>query len=201
MIRINLLPHREIKRKARQQQFAVLSGITLFIGILTIGMVHLMITGQIEHQESRNAYMTNQITVLDKQIDEIKKIRAQTQALLARKQVVETLQGNRADVVHLLDQLVRLLPDGIYLRSIKQNNQVINLAGYAQSNARVSTLMRKLESSPWLESPSLIEIKASKVDDSRLNEFSLNITLIHSPKTTGAENSTPGIVAVAPQKN
>lgn len=198
MIRINLLPHREIKRKARQQQFVVLSGITLFIGILTIGTVHLMITGQIEHQESRNAYMTNQITVLDKQIDEIKKIRAQTQALLARKQVVETLQGNRADVVHLLDQLVRLLPDGIYLRSIKQTNQVINLAGYAQSNARVSTLMRKLESSPWLESPSLIEIKASKVDNSRLNEFNLNITLIRSPKTTGAENSTPGIVAVAP---
>ncbi|MGV7235219.1 MAG: PilN domain-containing protein [Nitrosomonadaceae bacterium] len=198
MIRINLLPHREIKRKARQQQFAVLSGITLFLGILTVGAVHLIITGQIEYQESRNTYMTNQIAVLDKQIDEIKIIRAQTQALLARKTVVETLQDNRSDVVHLLDQLVRLLPDGVYLQSIKQTNQIINLTGYAQSNARVSTLMRKLESSPWLGSPSLIEIKASKVNNSRLNKFSLNVTLIRSPQNTEAGNSTPGIVAVAP---
>ena len=199
MIRINLLPHREIKRKARQQQFAILSGITVFIGILTVGMVHLMIKGQIEHQESRNTYMTNQIAVLDKQIDEIKKIRAQTQALLARKKVVETLQANRSDVVHLLDQLVRLLPDGVYLQSIKQTNQVINLAGYAQSNARVSTLMRKLESSPWLGSPSLIEIKASKVNNSRLNQFNLNINLMHSPQENTEEaNSAPGIVATAP---
>ena len=198
MIRINLLPHRETKRKARQQQFSVLSGITLFLGILTVGAVHLMITGQIEHQESRNTYMTKQISVLDKQIDEIKKIRAQTQELLARKQVVETLQDNRSDVVHLLDQLVRLLPDGVYLESIKQSNQVINLAGYAQSNARVSTLMRKLESSPWLGSPSLVEIKASEVNKSRLNKFNLNVTLMRSPQNTEAVNSTPGIVAVAP---
>lgn len=198
MIRINLLPHREIKRKARQQQFSVLAGITLFLGILTVGTVHLMITGQIEHQESRNTYMTKQIAVLDKQIDEIKKIRAQTEELLARKKVVETLQDNRSDVVHLLDQLVRLLPDGVYLQSIKQSNQVINLAGYAQSNARISTLMRKLESSPWLGSPSLVEIKASQVNQSRLNQFNLNVTLIRSPQNTEAANSTPSIVAVAP---
>jgi len=198
MIRINLLPHRETKHKARQQQFSVLSGITLLLGILTVGMVHLMITGEIEHQESRNTYMTKQIAVLDKQIDEIKQIRAQTRVLLARKQAVETLQGNRSDVVHILDQIVRLLPDGIYLQSIKQTNQVINLAGYARSNARVSTLMRELESSPWLGSPSLIEIKASKVNNSRLNKFNLNVTLTRSPQNTGAVNSAPSIVAVAP---
>ena len=195
MIRINLLPHRELKRKARQQQFAVLAGITFFLGLLTVGMLHLMITGQIEHQESRNNYMTNQIAILDKQIDEIKKIRAQTQALLARKKVVETLQDNRSDVVHLLDQLARLLPDGIYLQSIKQTNQTINLTGYAQSNARVSTLMRKLESSPWLGLPSLIEIKASTVNNARLNAFSLNVTLIRSSQSAGDENSTPVIAA------
>ena len=195
MIRINLLPHRELKRKARQQQFAVLAGITFFLGLLTVGVIHLMITGQIEHQESRNNYMTDQIAILDKQIDEIKKIRAQTQALLARKQVVETLQDNRSDVVHLLDQLVRLLPDGVYLRSVKQTNQTINLTGYAQSNARVSTLMRKLESSPWLGLPSLIEIKASTVKNARLNAFSLNVTLIRSSQSAGDENSTPVIAA------
>ncbi len=139
--------------------------------------------------------MTDQIAILDKQIDEIKKIRAQTQALLARKQVVETLQDNRSDVVHLLDQLVRLLPDGVYLQSIKQTNQTINLKGYAQSNARVSTLMRKLESSPWLGLPSLIEIKASNVNNARLNAFSLNVTLIRSSQSAGDENSTPVIAA------
>ena len=195
MIRINLLPHRELKRKARQQQFAVLAGITFFLGLLTVGVIHLMITGQIEHQESRNNYMTDQIAILDKQIDEIKKIRAQTQALLARKQVVETLQDNRSDVVHLLDQLVRLLPNGVYLQSIKQTNQTINLTGYAQSNARVSSLMRKLESSPWLGLPSLIEIKASNVNNARLNAFSLNVTLIRSSQSAGDENSTPVIAA------
>ncbi|MCK5436347.1 MAG: PilN domain-containing protein [Nitrosomonadaceae bacterium] len=193
MIRLNLLPHRELKRKARQQQFAVLAGITFFLGLLTVGMVHIMITGQIEHQESRNDYMKNQIAILDKQIDEIKQIRAQTQALLARKKVVETLQDNRSDVVHLLDQLVRLLPDGVYLRSIKQTNQTINLTGYAQSNARVSTLMRKLESSPWLGLPSLVEIKASKVNNARLNAFSLNVTLVRSSQSAADGNSTQDI--------
>jgi type IV pilus assembly protein PilN len=152
-----------------------------------------MITGQIEHQESRNDYMKNQIAILDKQIDEIKQIRAQTQVLLARKKVVETLQDNRSDVVHLLDQLVRLLPDGVYLRSIKQTNQTINLTGYAQSNARVSTLMRKLESSPWLGLPSLVEIKASKVNNARLNAFSLNVTLVRSPQSATDGNSTQDI--------
>jgi type IV pilus assembly protein PilN len=193
MIRLNLLPHRELKRKARQQQFAALAGITFFLGLLTVGMVHIMITGQIEHQESRNDYMKNQIAILDKQIDEIKQIRAQTQVLLARKKVVETLQDNRSDVVHLLDQLVRLLPDGVYLRSIKQTNQTINLTGYAQSNARVSTLMRKLESSPWLGLPSLVEIKASKVNNARLNAFSLNVTLVRSSQSAADGNSTQDI--------
>lgn len=193
MIRLNLLPHRELKRKARQQQYAVLAGITFFLGLLTVGMVHIMITGQIEHQESRNDYMKNQIAILDKQIDEIKQIRAQTQVLLARKKVVETLQDNRSDVVHLLDQLVRLLPDGVYLRSIKQTNQTINLTGYAQSNARVSTLMRKLESSPWLGSPSLVEIKASKVNNTRLNAFSLNVTLVRPSQSAADGNSTQDI--------
>ena len=193
MIRLNLLPHRELKRKARQQQFAALAGITFFLGLLTVGMVHIMITGQIEHQESRNDYMKNQIAILDKQIDEIKQIRAQTQALLARKKVVETLQDNRSDVVHLLDQLVRLLPDGVYLRSIKQTNQTINLTGYAQSNARVSTLMRKLESSPWLGLPSLVEIKSSKVNNARLNAFSLNVTLVRSSQSAADGNSTQDI--------
>ncbi|GJL75189.1 MAG TPA: PilN domain-containing protein [Nitrosomonas sp.] len=177
MIKINLLPHRELKRKTRQQQFAVFAGIVCAVGLITIWGVHNMISGKIEYQNGRNQYLNNHIAILDGQIAEIREIKAQTQELLARKSVVETLQGNRSEVVHLLDQLVRLLPDGVYLKSVKQEGHSINLTGYAQSNAWVSTLMRNLESSPWLESPALIEIKAVTVDNVRQNEFNLNIRL------------------------
>lgn len=186
MIRINLLPHRELKRKARQQQIAVLAGMTFILGLVIVAAVHVAIAGQIEYQNGRNNYMKEQIVILDKQVEEIKKIKELTDALLARKRVVETLQNDRVEVVHLLDQLVRLLPDGVYLRSIKQTNHDINLAGYAQSSSRVSVLMRNLESSPWLEAPSLIEIKVATVNNARLNEFNLNVKL-----SGNADDKTP----------
>jgi len=177
MIRINLLPHRELKRKARQQQFAIFAGTICAVGLLTIWSGYTVIAGKIEHQQQRNQYLKDQIAVLDKQIAEIRDIKSQTEELLARKDVVETLQGNRSEVVHLLDQLVRLLPDGVYLKSIKQEAGNVNLTGFAQSNAWVSTLMRSLEASPWLASPALIEIKAVTVNNVRQNEFNLNIRL------------------------
>ncbi|SER37319.1 type IV pilus assembly protein PilN [Nitrosomonas sp. Nm51] len=177
MMHINLLPHREIKRKAQQRQFAIFAGIICVVGLLTIWSVYSIINEKIEFQRERNQYLSNHIAILDKQIAEIREIKNQTQELLARKGVVESLQGNRSEAVHLLDQLVRLLPDGVYLKSIKQENRTINLTGFAQSNAWVSTLMRNLESSPWLESPVLIEIKAVTVNSTRQNEFNLNIQL------------------------
>lgn len=177
MIRINLLPHRELKRKARQLQFAVLAGITCVAGVLLVWGVHEVISGKIEHQNGRNQYLQSQIAVLDKQIEEIKQIKQQTEELLVRKEVVETLQTNRTSVVHILDQVARLMPDGVYLKSLKQTDQQIHLSGYAQSNAWVSTLMRNLDSSPKFESPLLIEIKAVNVNNVRLNEFDLNVKL------------------------
>lgn len=177
MIRINLLPHREIKRKARQQQIAVLAGMTGFLGIIVVWGIYTFIAGEIEYQNGRNQYLDDQTAILDKEITEIREIKAQTQELLARKQIVETLQNSRSEVVHLLDQLVRLLPDGVYLQSIKQLDHDINLVGYAQSNAWVSMLMRNLESSPWLESALLIEIKAITINNSRQNEFNMKIKL------------------------
>ncbi|MDE2389540.1 MAG: PilN domain-containing protein, partial [Betaproteobacteria bacterium] len=167
MIRINLLPHRELKRKARQQQIAILAGAVSFLGILVVWGVNTIIAGNIEYQNARNQFLQSRIAVLDSEIAEIRNIKAQTQELLARKHVVETLQNSRSEVVHLLDQLVRLLPDGVYLQSVKQNGQNITLVGYAQSNAWVSMLMRNLESSSWLESPLLVEIKAIKVNNIR----------------------------------
>lgn len=177
MIRINLLPHRELKRKARQQQIAVLAGMVGFLGIIVIWSIYTMISGQIEYQNGRSQYLNDQIAILDIEIAEIKGIKTRTKELLARKQIVETLQHSRSEVVHLLDQLVRLLPDGVHLQSIKQVSNDISLVGYAQSNAWISMLMRNLESSPQLESALLIEIKAITVNNVRQNEFNMKVKL------------------------
>jgi len=182
MIRINLLPHRELKRKLRQQQIAVFAGLTCALGAVIVWSVHSVISGKIDYQNGRNQYLIGQTAILDKQIAEIRDIKTKTQELIARKGVVETLQTSRSEVVHLLDQLVKLLPDGVHLQSIKQDGHTVNLVGYAQSNAWVSTLMRKIESSQWLESPLLVEIKAITVNNIRQNEFNLKIK-IKQPST------------------
>lgn len=192
MIRINLLPHRAGKRKAQQVQFIAFSVISLAIGVLIVSFVHVAIMTQIDNQERRNAYLNKEIVVLDKQIDEIKKLREQTKSLLARKTVVEDLQSTRADVVHLMDQMLRILPDGVYLKSLKQTGNKINLVGYAQSNARVSTLMRSIEDSPWLEAPNLVVINATNVGGTRLSEFTLTFNLSpQAPPTAPAPAAKP----------
>lgn len=175
MIRINLLPHREVRRAARQRQFNLLLGATILSGLAVVVLGYVTLDARQTTQLERNEFMKAEIAKLDKDIADIKKLKEQTQLLLSRKQVVETLQTNRSDEVHLLDQLVRVLPEGIYLSAIKQTGSTINLQGYAQSSARVSTLMRNLDASPWLESPALIEIKAATVQGLRANAFNLNV--------------------------
>ena len=178
MIRVNLLPHREEKRKRRQQQFGVLAGIAAVAGLLVAAAVWVFLDQQVSQQQANVAYMKAEIDKLDKQIEEIRKIREETASLLAKKQVVEGLQSNRSEPVQLLDQLLRQLPEGVYLKSIKQTGAKVNVAGYAQSNARVSTLMRNLGASPYLENPELVEIKAVPAPDksgNRVNEFNMNI--------------------------
>ena len=190
MIRINLLPHREEKRKRREQQFLVLGGLTLVLGAVVAGAVWLYLDAQVQQQKQNVAYMKSEIAKLDKQIEEIRKIREETASLLAKKRVVESLQANRSEPVQLLDQLLRQLPEGVYLRSIKQTGTKVNITGYAQSNARVSTLMRNLGASPYLENPELIEIKAVPAPDksgNRVNEFNMNISIKRAqPGDTGA---------------
>ncbi len=180
MIRINLLPHREEKRKRRQQQFLSIAVMTVLLGLVAAGAVWFFLDQQVERQRSNVAYMKGEIAKLDKQIEEIRKIREETASLIAKKQVVEGLQSNRSEPVQLLDQLLRQLPEGIYLKQIKQTGVKVNVQGYAQSNARVSTLMRNLGASPYLENPELIEIKAVLLNNNpnkRVNEFSMNISL------------------------
>jgi type IV pilus assembly protein PilN len=180
MIRINLLPHREEKRKRREQQFAVLAGLSALLAIVVAGAVWLYLDSQVSQQRANVTYMKSEIDKLDKQIEEIRKIREETASLLAKKRVVEGLQANRSEPVQLLDQLLRQLPEGVYLKAIKQTGVKVNITGYAQSNARVSTLMRNLGASPYLENPELVEIKAVAAPDksgNRVNEFNMNISI------------------------
>jgi type IV pilus assembly protein PilN len=172
--RINLLPHREERRKAARQHFFVIAGGTAVVGALIVVAMHGFYAAKIETQNERNRFHKSEIAKLDKEIAEINKLKSEIQALLARKQVIETLQADRAQTVHLLDELVRQMPEGVYLRSVRQKGLSVNVIGYAQSNARVSTLMRNIESSPWLANPGLVEVKASTVAKRRISEFNLN---------------------------
>ena len=188
MIRVNLLPHREEARKRRQQQFGVLAGLTVAIGAIVVGSIWFFLDQQVQAQQQNVAYMKGEIAKLDKQIEEIRKIREETASLLAKKQVVEGLQSNRSEPVQLLDQLLRQLPEGVYLKNVKQTGAKVNVSGYAQSNARVSTLMRNLGASPYLENPELVEIKAVPAPanpNARVNEFLMNISIKRAKSDDG----------------
>lgn len=192
MIRINLLPHRELARASRRRQFGILLGMALAAAVVTVVLGHTLIAARQSNQDERNAYLEQEIAKLDSQIGEIKKIKEQTQALLARKQVVETLQSNRTEVVHLFDQMIRLLPDGLYLKSFKQTGDLITISGYTQSSARVSSLMRNLDDSPWFEAAALVEIKAATVNNLRANEFVLTVKLTRQqPEEAGSKGGQP----------
>jgi len=175
VIRVNLLPHREEKRQALRQQFYALSGLVAVLAAFIWFVGYSFINNLIERQVEKNNFLKSEITVLDKQIEEIKKLKEQTESLLQRKQVIESLQANRTETVHLFNELAKQLPSGVYLKSIKQQGQKIMLIGYAQSNARVSTLMHNLDESPILERPVLIEIKAARVGKRRMSEFSMSV--------------------------
>lgn len=176
--RVNLLPHRAERRKRARQHFFVLAGATAVLGALIVLAMHGFYATKIDTQSDRNRFLKGEIVKLDKDIAEINSLKEQIQALLARKQVIETLQADRAQTVRLLDQLVQQMPDGVYLRSVVQKGLRVNVVGYAQSNARVSTLMRNIESSPWLERPELVEVKASVTPDKRrVSEFNMNFSV------------------------
>jgi type IV pilus assembly protein PilN len=177
MIRINLLPHREEARKAKRQQFYILAGVVSGLAAVLVFIVFSVLASYIDSQTDSNEFLKREIAVLDKQIAEIKRLKEQTAALLSRKQVIENLQRDRGETVYLLSEMVKQVPEGIYLKSLQQDGVKVSLVGYAQSNARVSNLMRNLEASPWLENPQLVEVKATVLNGRRSNEFSMNVTL------------------------
>lgn len=197
MIRVNLLPHRAERRKAQRKHLAILAGMVGALAISIVVLVHGVIAGYISIQTDRNEFLKKEISQLDKEIDEIKKLKEDITALLARKQVIERLQSDRAQSVYLLEQLVRQVPDGVYIKTVRQQGIKVNLTGYAQSNARVSTLMRNIASSPYLENPDLVEIKAATVANKRVAEFTMNLSLKRQQADDAAAAAKGGSAAAA----
>jgi type IV pilus assembly protein PilN len=196
VIRINLLPWREARRKAHNLQFYILMGMVAGLAGSIVLLVHGYYATRISTQMERNRFLKDENTKLDKEIEEIKKLREEIQALLSRKQVIETLQGDRAQTVYLLEQLVRQTPDGVYLSAITQTGARVNLTGYAQSNARVSTLMRNLEASHFLENPVLVEIRAANVNNRRLSAFVMNVGIKRQQPESDPDKGAAGKPAV-----
>lgn len=184
MILINLLPHREAARKRRKEAFQVTMFLAVVVGLLAAALVYWWFQSRIENQQDRNAYLSSQIAVLDKQIKEIAGLEGEINALRERQKAVEALQANRNLPVHLLNELVRQLPEGVYISSIKQNGLQVEMKGVAQSNERVSEVLRNLSgNTAWFAKPDLKEIVASTValspkDQRKVVNFNLSFLLV-----------------------
>jgi len=173
MPRINLIPWRDAERKRKRQEFGLGAAAALMVAGLLAFAVNLQMQGAVSYQNGRNQFLKEEIAKLDKQIAEIQQLDQQKQRLLARMQVIEQLERSRPEVVHLFDQLVRTLPDGVYLTAVKQAERKVQLKGIAQSSTRVSSYMRNLDASEWLTDPSL-DILENKGNSDAGSEFTLN---------------------------
>ena len=184
MILINLLPHREAARKRRKEAFQITMFVSLLAGLLLAGLVYWWFQNQIQNQQDRNAFLQSEIAVLNRQIKEIDGLESEINALRERQKAVENLQANRNLPTHLLNELVRQLPEGVYISSIKQDGLVVEMKGVAQSNERVSEVLRNLASgTPWFGKPDLKEIVAGTVtlsdkDQRKVVNFNLNFSLL-----------------------
>ena len=186
MAKINLLPWRDELRKELQKQFYTTVGAFVVLTLCTWGAIHFINTQRIEYQQTRNQFLNEQITHLDKKIKEIERLEKEKQRLKARIDAIEQLQGNRPLIVRLFDELVTSLPDGVSIVTVKQAGKAITISGVAQSNARVSSFMRKLEGSDWLTDPQLDVIQAKDEEGQRLSNFTMRFNQV-IPKAPGAE--------------
>jgi len=177
MIRVNLLPHRQLKREARQREFGLMAAFSAIAAAAIVFMSYTVINAKIESQSERNKRLDAAIVKLDKEITDIKDLKDQISAMLERKQVVENLQTNRSQAVVVFDELSRQLPEGMYFKSVKQVGNTITLEGVADTNARVATLVRNFNGSNWMESPILVEIKAVTANGLKQNIFTVKVNL------------------------
>lgn len=197
MILINLLPHREEKRRQRKRAYFSSLAACAVAGAAIVGLWYTVLGQMTADQESRNAFLQSEISRLDAQIKDIATLRAEIDALNARKKAVEDLQNDRNVPVYLLNELVKQTPEGVFLTSIRQTDQVIAITGIAQTNERVSEFLRNtLYNSSWLEKPDLVEIKASNAvagarDQRRLFEFSMRVTIKRQQAAAPAAGVAP----------
>jgi type IV pilus assembly protein PilN len=198
MARINLLPWRVERRKQRQKEFGVMVVISALAAIALSFLIVSYYNGQISGQNVRNGFLQAQIAEVDKKIAEIEELDRKKSKLLARKEVIEELQANRSQMVHLFDSLVRTIPDGVVLTTIKQDAQTLTLTGRSQSNSRVSTYMRNLEGSGWMTKPDLSIIEAKGTDKGLPYEFSLQVKLANpnAPKDEDGDGIPDEPVAI-----
>lgn len=195
MARINLLPWRLERRQLRQKEFYGMLGLAVGAALLISFLIVMYYSGQIEGQQNRNTYLRQQIVLVEEQIKQIEELDRKKANLLARKQVIEQLQASRSQMVHLFDELVRTIPEGVRLTSIKQSGQTLTLEGLAQSNARVSSYMRNLEDSGWMANPDLTIIETKGEDKGLPNVFSLKVTLKTPTSSEAAEAEAAPAVA------
>jgi type IV pilus assembly protein PilN len=200
MARINLLPWRVERRKQRQKEFATMLGFSAVLAVVLAFFIISYYNSQISGQNARNAFLKDQIAQLDKQIDEIKALDEKKGKLLARKEVIEQLQANRSKMVHLFDSLVRTIPDGVILTSVKQEGDKLTLEGRSQSNARVSSYMRNLEVSGWMTKPELSIIEAKAGDSGLPYAFTLTVMLANpnAPKDEDGDGVPDAPAATEP---
>ena len=192
MAKINLLPWRAERRKQRQQQFYTVLAVVGIAAVLAVFGIKLYFDSLIEAQQARNTYLQTEITEVDKKIKEIEALDKKRADLLQRKQVIEELQASRSQMVHLFDELVQTIPEGIRLTSIKQNGSVLTLEGVSQSNARVSSYIRALEGSGWMARPDLSVIEAKGSEKNMPYIFNLKVSLVQPKAAEGEDESTGG---------
>lgn len=184
---INLLPWREQLREERKRQFTLAMLASSLCAILVAVLIHALIQNAISNQEDRNQYLQSQINLLDQQIKEIRGLREEKQRLLARMNIIEALQSGRPFIVHLFDTVPRIIPNGIYLESMKREGNTILLAGKAESNSQISQFMRKISTSAWLAKPSLNEIKTLANDLQYKNDFKLQLQQTNAEELSNTE--------------
>ncbi|MDO9252356.1 PilN domain-containing protein [Hydrogenophaga sp.] len=206
MILINLLPHREAARKKQKEQFFTQLGLSVLLGGIICGALFTLYQGRIAEQQQRNSFLQNKTKELDAEIKDIASLQAQIASLRARQTAVEDLQADRNMPVHLLDELVAQLPDGIYLKSMKQENQSVLLEGVAQSQERVSELLRNLaNNSSWLGKPELIEIVAANAavsnrEQRRVSNFKIRVALNRPAGSNASGQGASGAALPVPGK-
>lgn len=177
MAQINLLPWREAKRQERKKEFTVTVALVLALGAGLLLLSDRVVNSQIEDQKARNSFLTENIKELDKQVAEIRDLERRRNQLLDRMKVIQELQGNRPIIVRVLDQLVRTVPDGVFYTNLTTKGKRISITGIAESNNRVSSLMRRLDASDWLANPNLDKVKAAPKYGDQANTFNLSVSV------------------------